>query len=123
LSDGTDPTPGPTPGPTERDVPGVPGPLPEPEPVRRPSTLGGMVYLVVVAAVAVGIAVTVFGPWRRGVTVVGCALGFAALARLVLRELDAGMLRVRGKAFDVVALAGVGAALVVLAAVIPDQVT
>ena len=108
-------------GPAERDVPGVPGPPPRPEPVRRPSTVGGMVYLLVVAVVAVGLAVALVGPWRDGVRTVGGGLVLGSVARLLLRELDAGMLRVRSKPFDVVALAGVGAALIVLASVIPDQ--
>lgn len=91
--------------------------------IRRtvPQTLGGAIYLVVVAVAAIGIAVVAFGPWRRGVLVLGIALVGAAVARLVLRENDAGMLRVRSRPFDVTALAGVGVALIVLAANIPDQ--
>ena len=37
------------------------------EPRRIPSTLGGLVYLIVVAVTAVGLLVVAFGPWRRGV--------------------------------------------------------
>jgi hypothetical protein len=85
--------------------------------------VGGLVYLVVLALSAVGLGVVAFGPWRRGVALVGVALVLAALARLVLTELNAGMLRVRGKLFDVVALGAVGAVLILLAAVIPNQTT
>ena len=92
------------------------------EPRRIPSTLGGMVYLVVVAAGAVGLVVVAFGPWRRGVAVIGLALLFGALMRSILRGNNAGMLRVRRHRWvDVLMLAGVGTALLVLASVIPDQ--
>jgi hypothetical protein len=101
-------------------VPGVPEPPPRP-PARKPSTVGGLVYLVVLAISAVGLGVVAFGPWRKGVALIGVGLVLAAAARLVLTELNAGMLLVRGKVFDVVALGGVGAVLILLAAVIPNQ--
>ncbi len=92
------------------------------EPRRIPSTLGGMVYLVVVAAGAVGLLVVAFGPWRRGVGIIGVALLFGALMRAFLRDNNAGMLRVRRNRWaDVLMLATVGIALLVLATVIPDQ--
>ena len=88
---------------------------------RYPSTFGGLVYLGVVLTSVVGLALVAFGPWRRGVALVGCALVFAAAMRLVIREDDAGMLRVRSRWFDVTVLAGVGISLIALAANIPDQ--
>jgi peptidoglycan/LPS O-acetylase OafA/YrhL len=91
------------------------------EPRRVPSTPGGAVYLVVVALSAVGLAIVAWGPWRRGVALIGVALLLGALVRVFLRENDAGMLRVRSRWFDVIALAGVGATLLVLASVIPNQ--
>ena len=54
------------------------------EPRRIPSTLGGLVYLIVVAASAVGLLIVAFGPWRRGVALIGLGLLFGALARIVL---------------------------------------
>ncbi len=87
-----------------------------------PSTLGGLVYLVVVAASVVGLGIVAFGPWRRGVALIGLALLLGAALRTVLRERDAGMLRVRRSRWvDVLMLGGVGTALMVLASVIPDQ--
>jgi hypothetical protein len=80
-----------------------------------------VIYLVVVLATAVGLGLTAFGPWRRGVALIGFALLFASAMRLVTRESEAGMLRVRSRWFDVTVLAGIGIALVVLAANIPDQ--
>jgi hypothetical protein len=88
---------------------------------RYPSTFGGLIYLVVVLVTIVGLGLVAFGPWRRGVSLVGFALIFAAAMRLVTKEGEAGMLRVRSRWFDVTVLAGVGAALLALAANIPDQ--
>lgn len=87
----------------------------------RPSTPGGLVYLVVVAVTLVGFGLVAFGPWRRGIALIGAAFVLAAGMRLLINEGEAGMLRVRGRVFDVVALAGVGVALIALAANIPDQ--
>ncbi len=92
------------------------------EPRRIPSTLGGLVYLIVVATSAVGLLIIAFGPWRRGVGLIGLALLLGALARIVLSENNAGMLRVRRSRWaDVLMLGGVGTALIVLASVIPNQ--
>ena len=88
---------------------------------RYPSTFGGVVYLAVVLASMVGLAMVAFGPWRRGIALVGIALVCASALRLVLSEGEAGMLRVRSRWFDVAMLAGVGVALIALAANIPDQ--
>jgi len=87
-----------------------------------PSTLGGLVYLIVVATSAVGLLVVAFGPWRRGVALMGLALLLGAFMRAVLRDRDAGMLRVRRNRWvDVLMLGGTGTALLVLASVIPNQ--
>ncbi len=92
------------------------------EPRRIPSTVGGMVYLIVVATSLVGLVVVAVGPWRRGVGLIGLALLLGALARALLRDRDAGMLRVRRNRWvDVLMLGGVGTAMIVLASVIPNQ--
>jgi hypothetical protein len=88
---------------------------------RYPSTFGGLIYLVVVVVTVVGLGLVAFGPWRRGVALLGFALIFAAAMRLVTKEDEAGMLRVRSRWFDVTVLAGVGISLLALAANIPDQ--
>jgi hypothetical protein len=90
-------------------------------PRRRPSTFGGVIYLVTVGVTVVGLCLVAFGPWRRGIALVGVGFLFASGMRLVIHEDEAGMLRVRGRWFDVAALAGVGVALIVLATNIPDQ--
>ena len=92
------------------------------EPRRIPSTVGGLIYLIIVGAGAVGLGIVAFGPWRRGVALIGLALLVGAVARAVLRDRDAGMLRVRRNRWvDVLMLGGVGVALIVLASVIPNQ--
>ena len=88
---------------------------------RRPSTVGGLLYLILVALTVAGLCLVAFGPWRRGIALVGTAFVVASGSRLLLDDREAGMLRVRSRWFDVTALAGVGIALIVLAANIPDQ--
>jgi hypothetical protein len=109
---------------TEVDQPPV-DPLPdeeaEPGPRRHPSTIGGLFYLVVLAVTGVGIGITSAGDWRLGVKWVGAALILGAVARLVLRRKDAGMLAVRNRAVDAVLLSTVGAMLIFLSESIPNQ--
>lgn len=88
---------------------------------RYPSTIGGAIYIGVLAATAVGIGITWSGNWRLGVRWVAGALILAAVTRLVLPRRDAGMLAVRHRLFDCLLLGGVGAALIFLAQTIPDQ--
>ena len=90
-------------------------------PIRRPKTLGGLLYFGVLVITAVGLGIIAFGSWRRGVVVVGAGLLLAAVARLLLGEYEAGMLRVRRRWFDVLALVLVGAVLIFLSLTIPDQ--
>jgi hypothetical protein len=106
---------------THAPEPYVPPQPPAPERRRRPSTFGGVIYLVVVATTVAGLCLVAFGPWRRGIALVGIGFLFASGMRLVVNEPEAGMLRVRGRWFDVAALATVGVALIVLATNIPDQ--
>ena len=102
-----------------------PGPEdPERRPVtelRKPSTLGGVIYLCVLGAAIAGVVIAATGPWRTGVSWLAFALLAAAVARLVLPDHDAGMLRVRNKALDATILIVMGIAILVLAGTIPDQ--
>ncbi len=91
-----------------------------PEERRHPSTIGGAVYLVVLATVGIGLALTL-SDWRLGVKVVAGALAGAATGRLVLPRRDAGMLAVRHRLVDVGLLVGVAAALWLLSETIPNQ--
>ena len=99
----------------------VDAPAPDDDPRRLPRTVGGMVYLVVVGMMLVGIGVVVAGAWRAGVGWMGAALLVGALARAVLSERGAGMLRVRRRWSDVLMLTVAGVALIVLAIIVPEQ--
>ncbi|QCX28322.1 DUF3017 domain-containing protein [Nocardioides jishulii] len=88
---------------------------------RYPSTIGGALYLAMLAVVLVGILVVVFGSWRVGIRIFAGALVAGAALRLALKEQDAGMLAVRSKPVDVGLYLVVAASLATLASVIPDQ--
>ncbi len=114
--------PGPPPGGSE--PPEASRPFPDPErsiTPRKPRTPGGAVYLAVLFSAVVGVVLVTLGPWRLGLTLMGVALLAGGAGRLALPQDASGMLRVRRKAVDVVTLLALGVALVVLAAVIPDQ--
>lgn len=91
--------------------------------IKKPSTLGGVVYLAVLAATLVGVVVAATGAWRSGVSWIALSLLVAAGTRLALADDDAGMLQVRRKFFDATLLIGMGVVLLVLVASIPDQPT
>lgn len=104
--------------------PGDGSPLPPLRDVARlkqPSTIGGMIYLVVLGTALVGVGIAAFGAWRTGVCWLGGSLLLAALGRLVLPGDDAGMLGVRRRRLDSVLFLAVGIALIVLAVTIPNQ--
>jgi len=99
--------------------------VPQQPPRRKyPSTIGGALYILVLVAMAVGIAITWLAhDWRLGIRVVAGALAAAAGLRLVMPQRDAGMLAVRPRLVDVALAGTVAAILFVLAANIPDQPT
>jgi hypothetical protein len=90
-------------------------------PLKKPQTLGGVVYLVVVGIAVAGLVVVAFGAWRTGLSWIGAGLLVAAVTRLGLSERGAGMLRVRRKWSDVLMLTVAGVGLLVLAIVVPNQ--
>lgn len=77
--------------------------------------------LVVALGVLVGLVLALVGEdtWRPGCLVIGASLLAGGVVRLVLPARGAGLLEVRGKPFDVTVLLLVGAAVVVLALVVP----
>ena len=99
--------------------------MPQQPPRRKfPSTIGGVLYILVLVAMAAGIAITWRGhDWRLGIRVVAGALAAAAGLRLVMPQRDAGMLAVRPRLVDVILVGTVAAVLFVLAENIPDQPT
>ena len=94
-------------------------PLDPEDPRRYPSTIGGMFYLLVLAVVAAALGLVALDEWRTGIRLMGGALIFAALVRLVLRPRDAGMLAVRHKVLDALILVALGGSLLFLASSIP----
>jgi Protein of unknown function (DUF3017) len=86
----------------------------------RPS-LGGLLYCSVAVTVVIGLGFVAVGPWRTGVGVCGGGLIAAAVGRATIPERMSGLLRVRRRGVDVVITFALGVALVVLAAVVPDQ--
>ena len=98
-----------------------PAELVEPTRRRRPSTVGGAVYIVVLAAAGVGLSIVSRGNWRLGVKWIAASLVVAAAVRLALPAREAGMLAVRRRLLDVALLAAVGAGLWFLSVNIPNQ--
>ena len=95
--------------------------MPDDGPLKRPQTLGGVVYLCVLAAALIGLVIVLAGPWRTGLSWIGAGLLVASVTRLVLSDRRAGMLRVRRKWSDVLMLTVAGVGLIVLAVVVPNQ--
>jgi hypothetical protein len=96
-------------------------PVPDPTPRRLTQTVGGTVYIVVVAMTCVGLGIVVAGAWRTGLVWMGIGLLLGSLSRAVLSERAAGMLRVRRRWSDVLMLTPAGVTLIVLAVVVPAQ--
>ncbi len=96
-------------------------PLREVAEIRKPSTLGGIFFLGVLATALVGIGISATGAFRTGTTWLAASLIAAAAARVVLPEDNAGMLRVRRKALDATILTASGLAIVFLAWSIPNR--
>ena len=90
--------------------------------LQKPSTTGGIIYLIVMAVLLIGLGTVVFGAWRTGIVVMGSSFGLAFVFRAVLPDERAGMLRVRRRFFDLVVLAVCCTGTLVLAAVIPTRV-
>ncbi len=96
-------------------------PLREVAEIRKPSTIGGVVYLCVLGAALAGIGIAATGAWRTGVSWLAVSLLAASVTRLALADDNAGMLRVRRKLLDALILSAAGVVLLVLAGTIPDQ--
>lgn len=82
----------------------------------------------VLAVASAGFTLVRFSFWRKGLVVIGLAVGLGALLRLVLPERRAGLLAVRGRWRDVITLAVLAAVVAGLAAFVvplvpPDPAT
>ena len=86
---------------------------------RLPRSRGSQIYLLLLIGVFVGLVMVVSGPWRAGLMVVGATFVVASLARVVVSAEHVGMLRVRGKTFDIVWTTTLGVSLILLALLVP----
>jgi Protein of unknown function (DUF3017) len=93
-----------------------------PGPARGPR-LAWLPYAIAFAAAACGLVLIALSSRlvQAGTVTVGGALILAAAERLVLPERRAGMLVTRHRLIDVTILAGLGAAILVVALVLPKQ--
>jgi hypothetical protein len=69
---------------------------------------------------ATGLVILTFYNWRNGVLIFAGGVLFAALLRLSLSDSAAGLLRVRGRMFDITLLVGVGVAIAILGLIVPN---
>jgi hypothetical protein len=118
--------PAPPAGPPAEDLPDEPH-RPQPQldhsiAPRKPRTIGGAVFLAVLATTALGVALVIGGRVQTGLSTTGAALIGGAAARLVLPSSQAGMLGVRRKLIDVTTMAVLGTGLLVVAALIREPV-
>jgi len=69
---------------------------------------------------ATGLVVLTFYDWRNGVLVFAGGIVLAGLLRATLSDTAAGLLHVRGRAFDTTLLLLVGAAIATLGLIVPN---
>ncbi|MEU4196057.1 DUF3017 domain-containing protein [Kribbella sp. NPDC026611] len=69
---------------------------------------------------ATGLVVLTFYNWRNGVFIFAAAVGLGGLFRAALTDTAAGLLHVRGRAFDTTFLLLAAAAVAVLGLIIPN---
>lgn len=91
--------------------------------LKKPSTTGGIFYLVVVGMLVGGMVLVGFGKWRVGMTVVGLGFALAFVMRMVLPDNHAGMLRVRRRLVDLATLAMCSGVMIAMAVLIPNRPT
>ena len=91
------------------------------EPAYAARALRAWPLLVVLAGVVAGLVVALLGQetWRLGCLLIGGSLGLGAVLRLVLPSREAGLLQVRGKAFDTLMLLVLAVAVIALALAVP----
>ena len=75
--------------------------------------------LLVIICVCVGVFLIFELHWKRGAMMIGGATGLAGLLRLILPEEAAGLLAVRSRFWDAAVTGVAGAAMIVLAFLVP----
>ncbi|MEU6646264.1 DUF3017 domain-containing protein [Saccharomonospora sp. NPDC046836] len=79
-----------------------------PRPGRRRQLLTHLPFALVLALVAIAAMRIGMYHWRQGATLIGGALLVAAVLRAALSDEQAGLLRIRGRAIDVLSYVGLG---------------
>lgn len=97
-----------------------PGPKVTGDPATGPLRAQWPVVVVLVIFI-IGMAIAATGHWRRAALLMGGATGLGGLLRLFLPQRICGLLSVRRRWIDVVMMIGMGAAMCVLAFVVPPQ--
>lgn len=92
------------------------------DPQPRPRSLRQVPFVLVVLAVAAGLALAAFDRFRLASAVLSAAFGLATALRIVLPERDAGLLVVRSRLIDSLCLFTLAAGLTVLTAVVPPPI-
>jgi len=82
---------------------------------RRRAVMAQIPFLIVIAFVLVAILFVVIDRWRRGALVFGIGALVAAVLRAILPASQVGLLQVRGRVFDVSAMAVAGSLILWLA--------
>jgi hypothetical protein len=80
-------------------------------------------FWLVILVEAAAVAYTAMSPqhWLRAVGVMALGLFVAGAARLVLNDEQAGLLRVRGRSFDVFCYVGFGALALIFGLALPQR--
>ncbi len=77
--------------------------------------------LLALVGIAVGTVVAGLGYWRKGSVIIGAAIVFAGLERLVLSVRRAGALAARRRGYDATLLLALGVAIIALAFLVPPS--
>lgn len=93
------------------------------EPAAASRALRAWPLLLVLAGVVAGLVVATLGQstWRAGCLLIGASLAVGAVLRMALPGREAGLLQVRGKAFDTALLVLLAAVIIVLAVLVPTR--
>jgi hypothetical protein len=100
--------------PVEGDPPDDPVPPPAP-PAIAPAIPPATPLVVPLLVFAAGVVTALAGSWQPGLVLAGAGVLIGALVRARLPDGRAGLLRVRHRGVDVVVLAALGIAMIVLA--------
>ena len=82
---------------------------------RRHPVLAHLPFSMVMAVVALGLLRILLYHWRQGTVLIGAGLILAAALRALLRDEQAGLIAIRGRAVDVLTYGGLGVCVIAVA--------